>query len=178
MSIVIGFDPSLSHFGYAVAQVSPAPFFDVHFVETGVWSTKPLGDDATKTQGYARRCEGLARSLFGLLERFGRPSVIACEGVAMPFGKTSMQTVGALGRVRGLIDALAASQNLTVQEYSPAHLKRLITGAKDGSKQQVRDLMEATYPELCTLWPSRASDIEHAADACAALHAALTQSHP
>lgn len=174
--IVIGFDPSLTHFGYAVAQVLAAGR-DVHFVETGVYSTKPVDEDRTKTSGYARRCEGIARFLFSLLERFGRPVLLACEGTAIPFGRTSMQTVAALGRVRGLVDALAASQQLTVHEFAPANLKQLITGAKDASKESVRAIVEAAYPELCTLWPSRASDIEHAADAAAALHAALFH-HP
>lgn len=169
-SIAIGFDPSLTHFGFAVAHLGP----EVHFIEVGVWTTAPAGD-RTKTEGYARRCEGLARSLFGLVERFGRPALLACEGTAIPFGRTSMQTVAALGRVRGLVDGLAASQSLRVREFAPAHLKRVLTGDQKASKDAVRAVVEAAYPELCTLWPSKQSDIEHAADAAAALHAALTK---
>lgn len=171
--IYLGLDPSLSHFGFAVAQVSPLPWQDVHFVECGVWATKPDRDDRTATAGYARRLEYLARNLWDLVERYGRPVVLACEGLAMPFGKTSMQTVSALGRVRGLVDALAASQRLTVHEYQPAHLKRLVTGAKEATKDDVRRVVEAAHPELKSLWPKRGSDVEHCADAASAIHAVI-----
>jgi Holliday junction resolvasome RuvABC endonuclease subunit len=171
----IGFDPSLTHFGYAIAHYD-APGVPVHFIETGVWTTAPTRSEA-KTAGYARRCEGLARSLFDLVARFGRPALVACEGTAIPFGRTSMQTVAALGRVRGLVDAFAAAQALTVVEFQPAHLKRLLTGDQKASKATIRAVVETAYPELERLWPARQSDIEHAADAAAALHAALTTQH-
>jgi Holliday junction resolvasome RuvABC endonuclease subunit len=173
--IVIGLDPSLTHFGFAVGQLHQG---DLHFVETGVWATKPGDEDRTKTEGAARRCTWLAEKLFTLIAYHGRPALLATEGLALPFGKTSMQTISTLGRVRGLVDAVAASQHLTVREFAPAHLKRLITGSASADKAQVRAVVEATYPELTTLWPGRQSDIEHAADAVAALHAAVTNAVP
>lgn len=166
-----GFDPSLTHFGWAVAVGETS---GVRFLDVGVWTTKPVADDDTKTEGYARRCEFLASKLFGLIAEYGRPASLACEAVALPWGKTSMQTVSALGRVRGLVDALAASQSLTVTEFQPAHLKRLITGNTKADKHDVTWAVSQLHPELPALWsPLKPTDIEHAADAAAALHAAL-----
>lgn len=170
--LAMGFDPSLTHFGWAVAEVTPGA---LRFVDCGVFVTKPSDDDDTKTQGYARRCEALARQLFGLVEQWGRPGLLACEAVALPFGRTSMQTVSALGRVRGLVDALAASQALTVVEFQPAHLKRLVTGDKSASKEAVARAVVTAHPELAHHFAQlRGAHVEHAADAAAALHAALT----
>lgn len=169
--LVFGFDPSLTHFGWCVAEHSARD--GLRLIDAGVWTTKPVVDDDTKTEGYARRCEFLASRLFGLIEAFGRPASLACEAVALPFGRTSMQTVSALGRVRGLIDALAASQSLTVTEFQPAQLKRLVTGDKSASKRGVIDAVLAAYPEAADIFASiKPSDVEHAADAAAALHAA------
>mgnify|MGYP000544126181 CR=1 FL=1 len=169
--IAFGFDPSLTHFGFAVADVDDG----CRFLDVGVWVTKPDSDDGSKTSGYARRCEFLAAKLFGLERTWGRPALLACEAVALPFGRTSMQTISAMGRVRGLVDALAASQSLTVVEFQPARLKAFVTGDCQASKDTVIAAMRHAHPELSPLFAElKFADIEHAADAAAVLHAALT----
>jgi Holliday junction resolvasome RuvABC endonuclease subunit len=60
-----------------------------------------------------------------------------------------------------------------VHEYQPAHLKRLVTGMKDATKDNVQRVVEAAHPELKALWPKRLGDVEHAADAASAIHAVI-----
>lgn len=171
--IWFGFDPSLTHFGFAVAHIAPAPFFDMHFIEVGVWATTPIKEDIDKTHGYARRCEFLAHCLCGLREKYGRPAGIALEGLALPFGETSMQTISALGRVRGILDGFSATLFIRCHEFAPANLKKIITGRRDSKKISVQRVVERVYPELVDLWPKRCSDIEHCADAVSAVHAVV-----
>lgn len=171
--LIFGFDSSLTHFGYAVARLYGDT--GVQWLACGVIVTKPNSDAATKTDDARARVEGIARELRALVERHGRPNVIAVEALALPLGKTSLVTVSALGRCRGLIDALAVEHGLTALEYQPQALKKIVVGDRSAEKSAVEQTLARTYRGLEQLLAqiSRANR-EHAADAAAAVHAALT----
>lgn len=170
--LVYGFDPSLTHFGYAVARVYAGT--GVQWLAAGVIVTKP-GDARTKTDDARARVEGIARALRGLLERHGRPNVIAVEALALPLGRTSLVTVSALGRTRGLVDALAVEHGLTAREFQPQALKAAVTGDRSADKALVEHALAREYRGLEQLLEGIAPrNREHAADAAAAIHAALT----
>lgn len=174
-----GFDTSLSHFGYAVAERTAAgPRFRV----AGVLITAPVKwkglkkDAPTKTADHQRRFESLATELRGVIERHGKPSLIAVEAVAIPFGKTSAVTVSALGRARGLVDGIAAEHGLIAHEFYSQTLKRAVCGSVSADKAEVTAAVCRLYPELHELFAQLApANVEHAADAVASLHVALTQ---
>ncbi|PZR17513.1 MAG: hypothetical protein DI536_04155 [Archangium gephyra] len=173
--ILYGFDSSLTHFGYAVAVRRRTSLVSFQFVACGVWATKPDADAETRTADLGARLQGIAGLLFQLVEHHGRPALLACEALALPWGKTSMQTVSTLGRARGLVDALAGQHRQQVHEVQPAQLKRIVTGDQKASKQQVIAAMVARYPELAALFAQlKAANVEHAADAAAAIHAVTT----
>lgn len=170
--LVYGFDSSLTHFGYAVAEQRG---YYLHWLAAGVIATKPDADARTKTDDARARVEGIARELRGLIERHGRPNIIAVEALALPLGRTSLVTVSALGRCRGLIDALAVEHGLTAREFQPQALKALITGERNADKSLVERTLSVSYPGLEQLLGRiAAKNREHAADAAAAIHAALT----
>lgn len=171
--LVFGFDPSLTHFGYAVARhAGPGR---VNWLATGVWISQPWSGSPTKTDDTRRRCEGLAALAWKLVRDYDAPSIIAVEALALPLGRTSMVTVSALGRVRGIVDALCAAYQLRAREFQPQALKKAATGDRLAEKAAVQLALERTYPDLANLFSQIGkSNREHAADACAAIHAALT----
>lgn len=176
--LIFGFDPSLTHFGYAVA-LAHGP--DIHWSAMGVWVTQPWKGTPTKTEDTRRRVEGLGEMLWGLVRRHGVPDVVAVEALALPLGKTSLVTVSALGRVRGLVDALTSAHGLKAVEFQPMALKAAVTGERTAEKAAVELALVRRYPDIESLLTqiSRANR-EHAADAAAAVHAALalTTQHP
>ena len=175
--LLYGFDSSLTHFGYAVARLYGDT--GVQWLACGVIVTKPSADARTKTDDSRARVEGIARQLRTLVERHGRPSVIAVEALALPLGKTSLVTVSALGRCRGLIDALAVEHGLTAHEFQPQALKALVAGARDAEKALVERKLACTYPGLEQLLQQvKPANREHAADAAAAIHAVVTTQSP
>lgn len=172
--VLYGFDSSLTHFGYAVAVRYPTAI-QLQFVAAGVWSTTPDHEAETRTADLGARLQGISSNLFRLVERHGTPSLLACEALALPFGRTSMQVISTLGRARGLVDALAGQHQQQVYETQPAHLKRIVTGDQKATKQQVIAAMVARYPELVSLFAQlKAANVEHAADAAAVIHAVTT----
>lgn len=186
-----GFDSSLSHFGYAVAERVPWQTSSISwgtrtlsFRAVGVLVTKPVNwkgpksKAPTKTADHQRRFEQLATDLRSVVARHGKPSLIAVEAVAIPRGKTGLVTVSALGRARGLVDGIAAEHGVSVHEFFSMTLKRLVAGDKSAEKPAVIAAVVRLYPELAGLFAQLHPDnVEHAADAVAALHVALTKEH-
>lgn len=173
--LIYAFDSSLTHFGYGICRVEPG--VKPHFVAVGVIVTKP-GDAPTKTEDTRTRVEGIARSLRMLVTAHGRPTKVAVEALALPLGRTSLVTVSALGRARGLVDALAVEHGLSAIEFQPQALKKAVTGRRDAEKVEVQNDLCRAHPELTLLFAQlKAANVEHAADACAAVHAVLSQSN-
>lgn len=174
--LFFGFDSSLTHFGYAVAQQDD---FGLTYVACGVWATKPNHDAETRTEDLSARCIGLFQQLDALRERYGSLDSVThrvfCESLALPFGRCSMQVISTLGRVRGLVDAFAAPFG-SVSEVQPVQLKRLVTGDPKASKADVIAAMRRLYPSLDVLLSQvKPANVEHAADAAASIHAVLKQ---
>lgn len=181
--LLYGFDSSLSHFGYAVAE-RDQPYDRLTFRACGVLITKPVNwkgpksKAPTKTSDHRRRFEQLAVDLRRVIARHGKPSLIAVEAVAIPRGKTGLVTISALGRARGLVDGIAAEHGLSAQEFFSQTLKRVMCGDRSAEKPAVIAAVVALYPELAGLFAQlHPSNVEHAADAVAALHVATLTHH-
>ena len=167
-----GFDPSLAHFGYAVCRFREGvPFF----VALGVIVTAPEKGAKSKTDDNRRRVEGIARELRALVTRHGKPDVIAVEALALMHGRTTLTVISSLGRVRGLVDALAAEHGVSAREFQPQALKSAITGNRSAEKAEVERALARHYCDFDDLLSQvRPANREHAADAAAAIHAATT----
>lgn len=165
---IIGIDPGLANFGIAVFEVIPPTF-----VRVEVWRTKPdhKARRIRKADDTADRCRELGRQLLDLVDE--RVIAIAVEAVALPHGKIQTSVVSALGRVRGLIDAVAELHRLPVLEETPQAVKRRLCGDRSASKDAVRQELERRYPRLSELWPPQKTLLEHAGDAAAVAHLAL-----
>lgn len=164
---ILGIDTGLASFGIAVADVSAS---GLRFERVEVWTTKPTAKKrrVRKADDTAERVRMLAGCLHQLIAET-RPVAVCVEAVALPFGRARSSVVSALGRARGIVDALVEVHRLPVLESTPQEIKRGTAGADNASKDSVRLALEAAYPELAALWP-QATLVEHAADAAASLH--------
>lgn len=191
--LLYGFDTSLTHFGYAVARLHrdslarpgivenlSAPWLE--WLAVGCITPRTLNPsqrkkrDLTKTADTQRRVESIAVEVRNLVARHGAPDDVAVESLVLGL-RSTRATISALGRVRGLVDALCAEHGLTAQEFSPQALKKAVTGDHSAEKSHVAHCLVVDHPSLAALFDRLdASSVEHAADACAAIHAFTTRS--
>ena len=166
--IVLGVDPGLAHFGWAIYECSPgggpreAP-------RVGTFTSMPsarrlrvlAADDAV------RRCRELAAWLDAMLGAC-EPSVICAEAMSHPRGASA---AAKLAMSWGVLAALAERRRLPIIQASPQCCKRAVTSSRTASKAEVQDAVRSRWPGL--RWPARVADREHAADALAAIIACL-----
>jgi Holliday junction resolvasome RuvABC endonuclease subunit len=169
---LIGIDPGMANFGVSVAELPNLGSGRPRFTFVSVWRTAPSTElgRLRKLDDTAERCSSLALQLHDLVQEH-RPVALCVEAIALPYGRIQSSVISALGRVRGIIDALSQVHQVAVLEETSQRLKKLATGAKGATKQQVAEALEREYPELRQLWPPQKTLLEHAADACAAIHA-------
>lgn len=79
----------------------------------------------------------LQRSLTGLVERL-RPETAAVE---TPFHGANARSALQLAHARGVILAVLAGAGVEVAEYSPAAVKKAVTGNGRAEKRQVREMV-------------------------------------
>lgn len=166
--IILGLDTGLAGFGYAVADYGAD--FTLSFLAAGAWETKPgvaskRGDDTTA------RWMRLYRQARALAEEW-RPGLVVVEAIALPWGRTSMVTVSALGRARAIADAIAVEREVILLERTAQALKREATGNRTATKEEVQRALVDRYPTLRDRFATVPEKLrEHAADAAAAIHA-------
>lgn len=85
-----------------------------------------------------QRLGRLALEMRRLFDEF-RPTCLALEEAY--FGK-SVQSALRIGEARGVILAEAAAAGLAVEQFSPARIKRVVTGSGSADKAQVREMVQ------------------------------------
>lgn len=165
---LVGLDTGLAAFGYAEAEIRPTGLV---FVGVEVWRTKP-----SPARRRLRKCDDTADRVRFLAARLHeaigvvRPVALCVEAVALPFGKSKASVISALGRSRGVVDALAEVHRLPVLEETAARLKQATAGTASASKVEVQTALEAAYPELRAMFAAvLPSMVEHCSDAAASI---------
>jgi Holliday junction resolvasome RuvABC endonuclease subunit len=168
--LVLGIDPGFASLGLAVVELLPV---GERIVSVQVLRTQP--NKAKRNIRKADDNSDRARELARLLEAAITPDVVALcvEAIALPFGRVQHSVVSNLGRIRGVLDALAEVHGLPIIEETPGTLKLLATGDRTASKEVVQECLEERFPGLEALWPPQKGLIEHASDAVAAVLAGL-----
>ncbi|MBI2985024.1 MAG: crossover junction endodeoxyribonuclease RuvC [Candidatus Kerfeldbacteria bacterium] len=119
---VLGIDPGLARFGWAVLEDSAPP--------------KMVAADCLLTaagQPEAHRLGQLFRALSAIIRRF-RPQVMAVEEL---YVTKNISTVVAVGQARGVALAVAAMTRTPVVGFSPTAVKQAVTGYGRADKRQV-----------------------------------------
>jgi crossover junction endodeoxyribonuclease RuvC len=121
---VLGVDPGTGATGYGVVETREPG--RLHLVECGVIRT-------AAGAGLAARLHTVHRELAGLLERH-RPDVLAVEEA---FHARNARTTLVLGHARGVILLAGAEAGVFIAEYTPAMIKKTVTGRGAAQKPQV-----------------------------------------
>jgi crossover junction endodeoxyribonuclease RuvC len=121
---VLGVDPGTGATGYGVVETIARG--RLHLVECGVIRT-------TAGSGLAARLHAVHRELAGLLARH-RPDVLAVEEA---FHARNARTTLVLGHARGVILLAGEEAGVRIAEYTPAMIKKTVTGRGAAVKPQV-----------------------------------------
>lgn len=127
---ILGLDPSLTAYGFALVTLEEQP----RVLVAGCVRTKP--DNASKHVYQAdrdgARIDELARGLLDVLAR--KPSLVACEA---PAGSQHANAAKALGMSYGLTRALLVAVDVSVITVQAHEVKVTIGGGKGASKDDV-----------------------------------------
>ncbi len=89
--------------------------------------------------GFAPRLAALERRFEAVLER-SRPDVAAVES---PFHGVNARSALQLAHSRGVLLAVLGRMGIAVEEYTPATIKKTVTGSGRADKEQVRSMVQA-----------------------------------
>lgn len=145
-SRLLGLDPGLRQTGWGVIDIDGNRLSHVANGVIRTDSSLPL----------AERLVQLHQQLAVIIKRY-RPHSAAAEETFV--NKNPVSTLK-LGQARGVVLLAPALAGLSVAEYSPNQVKKSVTGAGHGAKQQVQMMVR-------TLLPGCAVDSADAADALA-----------
>lgn len=94
---------------------------------------------AAAEESLAARLERVFRFVSAQIEQYG-PDTLVVEDVF--YGK-NVQSLKAIGQVRGVVILAGALAGLKVAEYSPREVKKAVVGRGDASKEQVQHMVMA-----------------------------------
>jgi crossover junction endodeoxyribonuclease RuvC len=156
---ILGIDPGLGITGYAV--VESLSFRDTRVVEAG--AIRPgRGNDLPS------RLHALHEDLSAIIAEF-TPARIAVEQVFVH--RRHVRSAVQMGHARGVILLAAAAASLEFDEFSPAEIKKSLTGHGQASKHQ----MQSAVMQACGL--SALPEPADVADAIAIAFCGATRMH-
>lgn len=134
MDIILGVDPGCIHAGFSVVHLVGSR---VELLDYGVLSLQP-------SLPLYRRVGAFHAFMEGKIREHG-VTVIALETSFL--GKNA-QNFLKLGYLRGVLYLLQHMHNLALHEFSPAEVKRSVTGFGGADKEQVARLLQRLFPAL------------------------------
>ena len=125
---ILGIDPGTRITGYAVLECSKK---GISLCDIGVV-------DVSKEKEINIRLKNIFLSLQDTFKKFS-PNIIAIED---PFYGKNVQSMLKLGRIQGLIMAIAIRNGVICEQYSPREIKQSVTGKGAASKEQIAGMLE------------------------------------
>lgn len=163
---VLGIDPGFAALGLARVEYRADGCTAVDTLRT--FRTAKSGKKAAvlATEDNMRRCQEIGEAL---ATYFADEDVVAvcCESQSWP------RNAGAAAKVAmawGVLAEIARARGVPIVQASPQRIKLAACGRRSATKLEVRAAMDKRYP-LHPPWPRRKADVEHAADALAAVWA-------
>jgi crossover junction endodeoxyribonuclease RuvC len=127
--IALGVDPGTRHLGWGIVSLDGNR---LRHVAHGVI-------DADPALRLERRLAIIDEELARVIARY-RPSVGSVESL---FFHRDAQAAAKLGHARGVVLLNLARMNVDVVEYAPAHVKRVVAGKGNATKDQVARMVRA-----------------------------------
>lgn len=140
---ILGLDPGLDATGYAIIEEAGD---QLRVLEAGVIVTR-------RDQELENRLSSLLTEIEDLLREF-RPQTAVVEDLYSHYRHP--RTAILMGHARGALFAALGKKQIPVVSYSPARIKKALTGSGRASKDQVRRavdellLLEGSYPHHTT----------------------------
>lgn len=129
--MILGIDPGTTAAGYAFIDGGDTP------------ALRASGILAVRSGTAGARLAELHRALARLMRRW-RPEAMAIEKL---FFAANARTAMAVSEARGVLLLTAVLRGTTVYEYTPAEIKKTITGQGNADKRQMRKMLGITMPE-------------------------------
>jgi crossover junction endodeoxyribonuclease RuvC len=126
---ILGLDPGSRFCGYGVIDEVGG---ELRYVECGVL-TAPEGN------AMEQRLGEIARALHEVIAEL-RPAVVAVESV---FLQSNPRSALALAQARGMALAVIGLAGLSVASYSPASVKKAVSGSGRADKDQIARMVQA-----------------------------------
>ncbi len=139
---VLAFDPGYERLGVAVLEKQKGKEVLLH-------------SECVRTSAkldFTERLKLLGEAAESLIQQW-QPHVVALEEV---FFEKNAKTAMGVAEVRGMLTYIAATNNLTVQHYTPSEVKIAVTGYGKGNKAAVALMV----PRLIALPPKKRLDDE------------------
>lgn len=165
---VVGFDPSLNHWGIAEGKLDLTTGYLSNLVLDTIEPEKKQGKQVRQNSVDIQRAEDLAAIVIPVAQR-NKVVFVEC-----PVGSQSAAAMKAYGIVVGVLGAIRAL-GIPVIEVTALESKKIFTGDKNASKDRMIATAVGLYPEAN--FPIYRDEIakkaEHVADAIAAIHAGV-----
>ena len=129
--VIIGFDPGLSHTGYAVLNKEGN---NINLVQCGLISPK-------RNKSLSERLFTIFSETNKLLEDFNR-NLVVIENVF--YGK-NVQSAIKLGQAKASIMLSSEKYNIDMVDYTPREIKQSIVGNGAASKEQVEFMVKKIF---------------------------------
>ena len=144
--VIIGIDPGTIVMGYGILEVVG-----------GKPTLEAMGLlRLDRYQSHYLRLQKIQEAVEALIERYA-PTDMALES---PFMGKNIQTTLKLGRAQGAAMVAAMRSGISVSEYAPSTIKKMITGRGSASKGQVAAMLQymLKIPESAMMEKNDASD--------------------
>lgn len=143
--IVLGIDPGSVKMGWGVVTTAPRTFSCLEYGVVRMKSETPL----------VERLITIHDRLTAILEKH-KPDFVAVESLFQPV-HTNFQSIITLGQARGAAMLTLAKHGVPIFEYSPAEVKKAVTGQGRAEKGQVREMLRVML-RVVDVPPEDASD--------------------
>ncbi|MDK1290122.1 hypothetical protein [Pseudoalteromonas umbrosa] len=171
---VLGIDPSMSNFGFVLADVDPLSGDIIATPELKLVQTSPTKEKTIrKSSDDLRRC----RELFSPLAAMVAEADIVCS--EMPLGSQNASAMKSVGICLGLLSTI----DKPFIQVMPEEVKLAAVGSKTATKAQMIEWAYQRHPDANWLRKSKKPDApltaknEHIADAVAVIAAATKTDH-
>lgn len=133
--MILGLDPGTTAAGYAFVDGDRSPVL------------RDSGILPVRAETPEQRLRELHQTLLALIRRW-KPEAVAIEKL---FFAANARTAMAVAEARGVLLLTVVLGGTTVYEYTPAEIKKTITGQGNADKQQVRKMLGLIMPETKAL---------------------------
>tara|TARA_R100000008_G_scaffold66037_1_gene43028 strand:- start:3506 stop:4057 length:552 start_codon:yes stop_codon:yes gene_type:complete len=167
MAYVLGCDPGIANFGYALVELGRAPGDD-RLHELGVITTKPSAKKRNVRQNddINRRLTEIVADLHEIVREY-RVMLVCTESFSPP---RHSGTAAKLGMVFGSLNTLCLLEDLPLLSVSPQDIKHAVTGSRSASKADIESVLRKRDADAGRLLDRvTASKREHPVDAWAAI---------